>query len=101
MPFRAARPTVEGRCHATSSSERSTKVGTPNGDLGELCRQILERNRDDVTWLHSYVSDDRKRLFCIYEAPTPEAVRRSAARNDLPVESITSVRVLDPYHLES
>lgn len=69
-----------------------------DGDLGELCRQIVERNRDEVTWLHTYVSDDRRRLFCVYEAPSPEAIRRSATRNGLPVESITSVRVLDPHH---
>ena len=33
----------------------------------------------------------------MYEAPTPEAIRRSAARNDLPIDSIVSVRMLDPY----
>ena len=67
-------------------------------DLADECRQIRERNRDEVTWLHSYVSEDGRRSFCIYEAPSPEAIRKSAARNGLPVESITSVRVLDPYH---
>jgi uncharacterized protein DUF4242 len=71
-----------------------------DGDLAELCRQIREGNRDEVTWLHSYVSENRKRLFCIYEAPSPEAIRKSAARNDLPVDSITSIRVLDPFHFE-
>jgi hypothetical protein len=70
------------------------------GDLGQVCLEILERNRDEVTWLHSYVSDDRRRLVCLYEAPSPEAIRRSAARSGLPVESITSVRVLDPYHFD-
>jgi hypothetical protein len=80
--------------------ERDLPEGLALGpDLAEGCRQILQRNRDEVTWLHSYVSDDRRRLFCVYEAPSPEAIRRSAARNALPVESITSVRVLDPYHL--
>lgn len=70
-------------------------------DCEELCRQILERNDGgDVVWLHSYVSDDRKRVFCIYQAPSPEAIRRSAADNHLPVDSITSVRVLDPYHFK-
>ena len=69
------------------------------GDLEEFCRQVLERNRDgEVTWLHSYVSDGRRRLFCVYEGPSPEAIRKSAALNGLPVESITSVRVLDPFH---
>jgi hypothetical protein len=67
-------------------------------DVEDFCRQILERNHDgEATWLHSYVSDDRRRLVCIYEAPSPEAIRRSAARNGLPVESITSVRILDPH----
>ena len=32
-----------------------------------------------------------------YDAPTPEAIRKTAARNDLPVDQITQVQVLDPY----
>jgi hypothetical protein len=73
---------------------KSWDIGT---DEEERCRQIVERNGDDVTWLHSYVSEDGKKSFCMYEAPSPEAIRKSAARNHLPIESITSVRVLDPY----
>ena len=45
---------------------------------------------------HSFVSDD-KRSFCVYDAPTPEAIRKTASLNDLPVDQITQVRVLDPY----
>ena len=43
-----------------------------------------------MTWLHSYVSEDGLEWFCAYEAPSPEAIRRSSARNRLPVDSITS-----------
>jgi len=50
-----------------------------------------------VTWLHSYVSEDRRKTFCVYEGPSPEAIRRAADRNRLPIERITQVRVLDPY----
>jgi hypothetical protein len=50
-----------------------------------------------VTWVHSYVSPDRKATFCIYDAPTPEAIRKVADRNGLPVNRITEVSVLDPY----
>jgi len=50
-----------------------------------------------VTWIHSYVSEDRTRTFCIYDAPSPEAIRRTAAVNRLPVDQITQVAVLDPY----
>jgi hypothetical protein len=59
---------------------------------------IVERNAaEGVTWMHSYLSDDRARSFCVYEAPTPEAIRTTGARNKLPVERITAVRVLVPY----
>ena len=61
-------------------------------------RNFIENNAlDGVTWVHSYVAPDRKKSFCIYDAPTPEAVRRAAGRNGLPVDRITEVRVLDPY----
>ena len=39
-----------------------------------------------MTRLQSYVSDDGRKSFCVYEAPTPEAIRKTAARNVLPVE---------------
>jgi uncharacterized protein DUF4242 len=67
-------------------------------DGAEVCRAVVERNADEgVTWVHSYVSDDLKRTFCVYDAPTPEAIRKTAAGNSLPVDRITEVRVLDPY----
>jgi hypothetical protein len=64
----------------------------------ELCRGVVERNAEEhVTWLCSFVSDDKTRTFCIYDAPTPEAIRKTATRNELPVDEITRVSVLDPY----
>ena len=64
----------------------------------QLCRNVIANNAEDgVTWLHSYVTPDRKRTFCIYDAPTPEAVRRAALRSQLPITQITEVRVLEPY----
>lgn len=69
-----------------------------NEDGAELCGGIVLNNTEDnVTWIHSYVSSDRQRMFCIYDAPTPEAIRRTAQRNNLPIDRITKVRVLDPY----
>jgi hypothetical protein len=64
----------------------------------EECGAVVQRNADQgVTWLHSYVSEDGRRSFCLYEGPTPEAIRRAAAANRLPVDRITQVSVLDPY----
>ena len=74
-------------------------LAIPVDDGGaEICRAVIERNADDgVTWVHSYVSADKRISFCVYDAPTPEAIRKTAARNDLPVDQITQVQVLDPY----
>ncbi len=67
-------------------------------DGAELCRGVVERNAEEgVTWVHSYVSADMRKTFCVYDAPTPEAIRKTAALNLMPVDQITQVRVLDPY----
>ena len=64
----------------------------------EACREVIEGNlEDDVSWVHTYVSTDKKRTWCIYDAPTPDAIRRAGERNRLPILAITEVRVLDPY----
>ena len=64
----------------------------------ETCLAVVGRNaQDGVTWVHSYVSDDKRTTYCVYDAPTPEAIRRAADGNHLPVDQITEVRVLDPY----
>ena len=62
------------------------------------CLAVVESNlSDQVTWVHSYVSADKKKTFCVYDAPSPEAIRRTANRSKLPVNHVTEVRVLDPY----
>ena len=80
----------------------SEALAIPGGAEGlALCLGVVDRNADEgVTWIHSYVSEDKRKTFCVYEGPTPEAIRKTAARNDLPVERITQVRVLDPYFYE-
>ena len=63
-----------------------------------LCALVIGNNAEaGVTWVNSYVSDDKHKTFCIYDAPTPEAIRRTADRNGLPLDHITEVKVLDPY----
>jgi hypothetical protein len=43
------------------------------------------------------VSPDHKTTYCVYDGPSPEAIRGAAETNGLPVTKITEVRVLDPY----
>jgi hypothetical protein len=71
----------------------------PNSNDSEQDRLLFNENNAllGVVWIHSFVSTDSKKSYCLYEAPTPEAVRRAALRNSLPVDRITEVRLLDPY----
>jgi hypothetical protein len=60
------------------------------------CLAMMECNlQARVSWLKSSV--DRRRTFCIYDGPSPEAIRRAANRNKLPIHKIIEVSVLDPY----
>jgi hypothetical protein len=62
------------------------------------CARIVAVNAaHGVTWLHSYVSADKMRSYCVYDAPSPDAIRDVAQLNELPLGSITQVSVLDPY----
>jgi hypothetical protein len=62
------------------------------------CLAVVERNlTEGVSWVHSYVSLDKTKTFCIYDGPSPEAIRRVAEKNGLPVDHVTEVQVLDPY----
>lgn len=54
---------------------------------------------EGVTWIHSYVTPDRHRSFCIVESASPQAVRAAALGSGLPVDRITEVRVLFPLFL--
>ena len=75
------------------------RLDIPSGPEGDrVLRGLIACNSDRrVTWVVSYVSSDRLETFCVYEAPSPEAVRRAAFSNDLPVDRITEISVLDPY----
>jgi hypothetical protein len=69
---------------------------TPDG--AEACLGVVDRNGDlGVTWVHSYVSEDHRTSFCVYDGPDPEAIRTAARKNGLPVDRITRVSVLDPF----
>ncbi|HKB84750.1 MAG TPA: DUF4242 domain-containing protein [Ignavibacteriaceae bacterium] len=79
-----------------SFTEELGITGTAEG--AEECLKVVNNNMmDEVTWVHSYVTGDKKKTFCIYDAPSPEAVRRAARRNNLPVDRIFEISVLEPY----
>ena len=44
-----------------------------------------------VRWIRSYVSDVEGKIYCEYDAPSPEAIREHARRAGLPVDRISEV----------
>lgn len=69
-----------------------------NVEGSQTMRKVVDVNAAaGVTWVHSYVNEDKTKTFCVYDGPDPEAIREVAERNGLPVDRITQVVVLDPY----
>ncbi len=55
-------------------------------------RLIEEVNSDaGVSWLFSFLSADRHRTYCLYEAPSPDAIVTAARRAGIPADAVTEV----------
>jgi hypothetical protein len=49
-----------------------------------------------VQWLFSFLSADKKKTYCLYEAPSAEAIRNAAKRANLPADAIIEVSEIHP-----
>ena len=49
-------------------------------------------DQEGVRWMYSFLSADKRKTYCLYEAPSPEAIRTAAARAGLPADVIVEVR---------
>ncbi len=55
-------------------------------------RLIEEVNADEgVRWLFSFLSADRRRAYCLYEAPSPDMIVAAARRVGIPADSVVEV----------
>ena len=52
-------------------------IPTDSAGASAMLRVVDANAKDGVTWVHSYVSDDKKKTYCIYDGPDPEAIRTS------------------------
>ena len=63
-------------------------------------RLIEDVNEDvGVSWLFSFLSADRHRSYCLYEAPSPDAIVEAARRANVPVDSVVEVSRFVPAEL--
>jgi len=59
----------------------------------ELANGINRINDEEgIRWMYSFLSADKRKTYCLYEAPSPEAIRTAAARAGLPADAVVEVR---------
>ena len=46
---------------------------------------------ENIRWIFSFLTADRRRTYCLYEAPSPDAIRAAARRLNLPADAIVEV----------
>ena len=49
-----------------------------------------------VRWVYSFLSADKRKTYCLYEAPSVDAIREAARRNGIPADVIVPVSELIP-----
>ena len=55
----------------------------------DVATAVTQVNADaGIQWLFSFLSADKKKTYCLYEAPNPEAIREAARRLNLPADVI-------------
>jgi hypothetical protein len=51
----------------------------------------LINDQEGVQWIFSFLSADKKKTYCLYDAPNPEAIRSAARRNNIPANAIIEI----------
>ncbi len=67
-------------------------------ELSKNAVDNVNRINDDVgvKWIISFLSADKKKTYCLYEAPSAEAIREAAHRAGVPADVITIVDEIGP-----
>ncbi len=67
-------------------------------DLTDADVELIEEVNGDegVRWLFSFLSADRRRTYCLYEAPSPDAILAAAQRANVPADAVVEVSAATP-----
>ena len=65
------------------NQEAATAVKQVNADIG-------------INWMFSFLSADKKKSYCLYQADNPEAIREAARRLNIPADVIVEVGEVRP-----
>ncbi|MCH8868673.1 MAG: DUF4242 domain-containing protein [Chloroflexi bacterium] len=69
------------------------KLNITEGVAAEI---VLVNDDVGVNWLFSFLSADKKKTYCLYEAPSAEAIREAAKRAGVPADVIVEVDGITP-----
>jgi hypothetical protein len=67
---------------------------TKEGWGADQVRQI--NDEEGVKWLFSFLSPDKRKTYCLYEAPNAEAIRIAARRANIPADVVIEVSEVRP-----
>ena len=67
----------------------------------EVTKEAADRvtrinNEEGVKWLFSFLSPDKRKTYCLYEAPNADAIRAAARKANLPADVVIEVEELRP-----
>jgi Protein of unknown function (DUF4242) len=67
-------------------------------DITDADVELIEAVNSDegVRWLFSFLSADRRRTYCLYEAPSPDAILAAARRANVPADVVVEVSAATP-----
>jgi hypothetical protein len=63
---------------------------------GDVVKTLQVNDDLGLRWLYSFLSADKKKTYCLYEAPNPEALREHARRLNIPADAIIEVGPVRP-----
>jgi hypothetical protein len=71
-------------------------------DLSEDDVELIEEvnGGEGVRWLFSFLSADRRRTYCLYEAPSPDAIVAAAHKANVPADAVVEVSAGTPQFAE-
>ena len=63
----------------------------------EIVDQVTRINDEEgIKWLFSFLSPDKRKTYCLYEAPDAEAIRAAARKRGLQADVVIEVEELRP-----
>jgi hypothetical protein len=67
-------------------------------DLTDHDVELIEEinGGEGVRWLFSFLSADRRRTYCLYEAPSPDAIIAAARKANVPADVVVEVSAATP-----